>query len=1356
MDKVNIIQKKQFRFTGLLSVFICFCLISKAQTAIFTESIGTVASTTTLASHESANGFDNDAYTMTSGGATNPVDIRNSSASSGYSGASGNANVWFTNTSGQYGFAIEGIDASAYTSLTIDFAVRKEGASGTAFATFALDYWDGTSYQAVSLSGLPVSTSAAGWYLISGISLPAAAQINGLKLRFTKAGSIACRLDDITLKGIGSAPSVSLSVSSLTGFTYISGNGPSANQTFTCSGSNLSSTISLTAPTDYEISLSSGSGFGSSLSLSPTTGTVAATTIYTRLKSGLAIGTYNNEVITAASTGASNQTVTCNGTVTASAASDIITAGGEATSISSLINNATPLSSTTGIQIWQFKVRDGGATLNDADNLPTILNSFTISQAAGNAVSNWAAAIKTIELFDGASNIAVGTVTTGPNQISFTGLSLSVPDNTEKTYSLRMSLNCGIGSANNDGDDFGFQISQGNVTFSTSGSGKFAFTAASTTNSQNVIDVAATQLVFTQQPTTTGMNTVMSPAVTVAAKDACGNIDINFTSSVSITSTGTLVGTTVSATAVAGIATFSTLTHSVAGTGFTLTAASGIFSITSNSFDIFITTVLGGGDLAIVGICVNIDACNTTSSGTDEISFVTFEDITPGTAIDITDNGFERVGCGSNNWGNTEGVIRITRTTSTIAKGTVITIRVVNNTYFAGVSPDANWTITYPVGNQFNLNNTDEQVYLMQGGTWSAGTSGSHNATYTGGTYMFAINTYTSWTCNDNTTTRGNLPLALKCFSIMPSTGTVNVKYTGPITPANQKDWIDRINSVSNWSSSTNCSGYYSQSPAYETGQVFSIVSGSYNSGYWTGAANTDWFDCNNWQNYKVPDSLANVTIDNVANDPIIGASPVLYPNGAICNDMLITSTSGSGILTLNNSLSYLSIKGNVTNDGIITATNGLVDFRSSNAQAISGNGTTTFYKLRLNNTNTLGVSLSQDVNVANQLTFSNGMLTTGVNKLIITNTTVPTITGYTNVKFINGNLRHYIGNNTSTYVFPIGDGMASANYKRADLVNSGLTGINYIDAFVNTITETAPNDDATFAGAGQTQNGSGLGYIMENAQWDLSPDAIPTAGSYGVRLYVANTGLSVADDDQFFAVKRPSASTTYADWVSLDGSTTIPVSGAAGRIYNSGAGYAERLGYTTFSKHAIATTFTPLPIELLTFTGTALQEKVRLNWTTATETNNDYFTIEKSSDAINFIPVGKVKGAGNSTTINNYSQFDLQPYNGINYYRLKQTDFNGKYSYSNVIAVTMEMEFSEFIYPNPATSKLNIMLTKKLQVPVTIEVINIEGVVLISKSFNDSEDEKLSIDLNGISAGTYILRTKIENKTKQILFIKQ
>ncbi|MFC7774653.1 hypothetical protein [Flavobacterium sp. GCM10027622] len=130
---------------------------------------------------------------------------------------------------------------------------------------------------------------------------------------------IASNINNIILNGTTASsvlPNISVSASSLSNFTYVVGLGPSAEQNFEVSGSNLTANLTLNAPTDYEISTTSGVGFSSSVSLTSTSGTVASTSIFVRLKSGLALGNYNSESIICSSTGATNQSVICSGSVT--------------------------------------------------------------------------------------------------------------------------------------------------------------------------------------------------------------------------------------------------------------------------------------------------------------------------------------------------------------------------------------------------------------------------------------------------------------------------------------------------------------------------------------------------------------------------------------------------------------------------------------------------------------------------------------------------------------------------------------------------------------------------------------------------------------------------------------------------------------------------------------------------------------------------------------------------------------------------------------------------------------------------------------------------------------------------------
>jgi hypothetical protein len=110
-------------------------------------------------------------------------------------------------------------------------------------------------------------------------------------------------------------PTITLTPTTLTAFTYVEGSGPSSEKTFTVSGSNLAGNISISAPTNYEISKTSGSGYTSPLTFTQSGGTVSSTTVYVRLKSGLSVGNYNGENITASSTSATNKTVACSGSV---------------------------------------------------------------------------------------------------------------------------------------------------------------------------------------------------------------------------------------------------------------------------------------------------------------------------------------------------------------------------------------------------------------------------------------------------------------------------------------------------------------------------------------------------------------------------------------------------------------------------------------------------------------------------------------------------------------------------------------------------------------------------------------------------------------------------------------------------------------------------------------------------------------------------------------------------------------------------------------------------------------------------------------------------------------------------------
>ena len=124
--------------------------------------------------------------------------------------------------------------------------------------------------------------------------------------------------------------------------------------------------------------------------------------------------------------------------------------------------------------------------------------------------------------------------------------------------------------------------------------------------------------------------------------------------------------------------------------------------------------------------------------------------------------------------------------------------------------------------------------------------------------------------------------------------------------------------------------------------------------------------------------------------------------------------------------------------------------------------------------------------------------------------------------------------------------------------------------------------------------------------------------------------------------------------------------------------------GGASRGEYMIGNSTGPLPIELLFFKALVANEnQVLCKWSTATEINNDYFTVEKTQDGINYEFVTNVTGAGNSNTTLNYSIIDPSPYLGISYYRLKQIDFNGQYTYSQLEPINLNTIEIINIYPN-------------------------------------------------------------------------
>ena len=115
------------------------------------------------------------------------------------------------------------------------------------------------------------------------------------------------------------------------------------------------------------------------------------------------------------------------------------------------------------------------------------------------------------------------------------------------------------------------------------------------------------------------------------------------------------------------------------------------------------------------------------------------------------------------------------------------------------------------------------------------------------------------------------------------------------------------------------------------------------------------------------------------------------------------------------------------------------------------------------------------------------------------------------------------------------------------------------------------------------------------------------------------------------------------------------------------------------------------LPVELTRFSGVRQERIVELNWITATELNNDFFVVERSKDGVSWMAFDVVKGIGTTSSHSSYQSTDEAPFDEINYYRLRQTDFNGDVKFSNIISVSNTGDLKVNLFPNPGKSHVNV-----------------------------------------------------------------
>ncbi|MBX2922043.1 MAG: hypothetical protein KF746_07615 [Chitinophagaceae bacterium] len=367
---------------------------------------------------------------------------------------------------------------------------------------------------------------------------------------------------------------------------------------------------------------------------------------------------------------------------------------------------------------------------------------------------------------------------------------------------------------------------------------------------------------------------------------------------------------------------------------------------------------------------------------------------------------------------------------------------------------------------------------------------------------------------------------------------------------------------------------------------------------------------------------------------------------------------------------------------------NGTATFNGTGAQNISvtsGTPTPVFTRLVINNAGP-GVTLSNtSVNISRSLVLTSGLLNTSTANILtmLNNSTVAAGTALS-ASYINGPMRYQKSSSGSSVLnFPVGDG--------ADCRPVVLT-VNHTNGALYTYQTRVFNASAAALGytLPSTVDKVSSVHYYTIGRTDASGNNQPTAGLSGnqtIELFYG--GNDITEDGYVATIVKNTYNNTGA-WIDIGGSPASVTENVEGNIVSTSSPTA----FNSFSNFALGfRKLIVLPVSLLEFSALAKSGYVDLAWSTGSEIKNSFFTIEKSGDGMHFEVMQTINSAseGNSTAKLNYAARDVHPYNGNNYYRLKQTDIDGKYSYSKVIVVYFSSLPQVTVYPNPAAGTVYI-----------------------------------------------------------------
>ena len=494
--------------------------------------------------------------------------------------------------------------------------------------------------------------------------------------------------------------------------------------------------------------------------------------------------------------------------------------------------------------------------------------------------------------------------------------------------------------------------------------------------------------------------------------------------------------------------------------------------------------------------------------------------------------------------------------------------------------------------------------------------------------------------------------------------------------------------------------------------------------------------------------------------------------------NLVVTKNNGSVQLTANidvtenfvttNNTSVFNISGKYMKVG--------GDFLNANGTGTFtgiGGSTVEFYKSIMQNfTNTSGslrlnrvvmnkpagrvslIGVNSKMNIDSTLTLTSGIITTRSNSTLEVNVKYylpAAITGHNPLSYIDGLLRRKISNGSSsvtgTYNFPVGNIVALGGYELAVIEFTTPTTIPNITSIFNTWAGSTPAQGPVASDCIVATYSTMP--IFNNGYWAFKRSNSIVDGNYNIALH--NVGENNIFGVDWTVAKADDSSDPLAiiSW-GLLGNCDLTSTPANTRRNNINPGPSAATSFNHF--YATVQTGTILPIELLFFNAQPDGENVKCKWETSSETNNEYFEVERSLNGKEYISIGKVRGfgLGTSTESRTYSLVDDDLCNDIRYYRLKQVDIDGNYSYSEVVAIDCSSDKKRInIYPNPAESMIYCTFYENKNYSLTFQCRDILGKVIkeeiheVAKGYNT-----VQYDVSNLAKGIYFLRLKETGKS--------